>query len=346
MDGFPVTLTEAVCLGASFAFSGLFYCLYKKSQSAVNKLENAPRFTVDEKLKELLKVTQGACLQYAVIEGTVKSEEKPLTSQFQKEIFGVFQKFTLKEHKLMWNGILRTWIDTEHILHQRVNMVPFLLVGLDKTSVKVLHPLKAAGTYTEITYEKFIQASYGFGNLIEQYVSGVKPKGQLEIEEMLKVGTTLIGVGEVRLDADDTLCLLPPSDGSQYFLSTADFQTLLSSNYSTTLWWKALAVASSLAGAAVLLWVGLRYYRHLKFRWEQEQERRMFAEQRAEAARQPANEARPENVCVICLHHPRDCILLNCGHVCCCYVCYQALPQRKCPICRQRIDRVLPVFQP
>lgn len=31
--------------------------------------QSAPHFTVDGKLKELLKVTPGACLQYAVIEG-------------------------------------------------------------------------------------------------------------------------------------------------------------------------------------------------------------------------------------------------------------------------------------
>lgn len=39
MDGFPVTLTEAVCLGASLAFSGLFYYLYKKNKTTIKKLE-------------------------------------------------------------------------------------------------------------------------------------------------------------------------------------------------------------------------------------------------------------------------------------------------------------------
>lgn len=107
--------------------------------------QSAPHFTVDGKLKELLKVTPGACLQYAVIEGnqtfylvlykglqnfflcckshnsyshhclciyvigTVKSEKEPLASHFHKEIFGVLQKFTLKEHKLVWSGVSRTW---------------------------------------------------------------------------------------------------------------------------------------------------------------------------------------------------------------------------------------------
>lgn len=39
----------------------------------------------------------------------------------------------------------------------------------------------------EVIHEKFHQATYGFTDLIGQYLSGEKPKGQLETEEMLKV---------------------------------------------------------------------------------------------------------------------------------------------------------------
>lgn len=39
MDGFNVSVTEAVCLGASLALSGICYYLYKKSQATVDKLD-------------------------------------------------------------------------------------------------------------------------------------------------------------------------------------------------------------------------------------------------------------------------------------------------------------------
>lgn len=271
-------------------------------------------------------------------------------------------------------------MDTERVLHKRVNVVPFFLVGLDETAVRVLSPLYASGEHTEIINEKFHQPSYSFGQLVGQYLSGDKPKGHLEIEEMLKVsrsflkkrfmfdahkkkcinnwilfqvGTTLTGIGELILDMEGNLCLRPPSDNSQYFLSSADFETVCKENYLVAFWWKTLAAASALAGAAVLLWVALRYYKHLKRRWESEQESQEFARLQAEAARLRANdreaapnEAHSGNECVICLTHPRDCILLECGHVCCCYVCFQSLPRRKCPICRQDIVRVLPFYQP
>ncbi|XP_039999911.1 mitochondrial ubiquitin ligase activator of nfkb 1-A [Xiphias gladius] len=355
MDGFPVRITEAVCLGTSLALSGICYYLYRKSRSTVDKLDDAPHFTIDGKLKDILKVTPGACLQYAVIEGAVQPVGEPLTSNFQKESVGVLQKFMLREHRLVWNGLSSTWTDSERVMHQRVNAVPFVLVGSDETAVKVLCPLQASGVHMEITHEKFHQVNYGLGDIVGQYLSGEKLKGQLETEEMLKVGATLTGVGELILDTDGTLNLRPPSNSAQYFLSIMDFDTLRRDQENVVVWWKALAIASALAGAVVLLWVGRRYYYHLKDRWEREQERREFERLQAEAPRARAAVAGPEalqevvedqieNACVICLCRPRNCILLDCGHVCCCHSCYQALPQRRCPICRQNISRVVPLY--
>lgn len=78
-------------------------------------------------------------------------------------------------------------MDSEHIMHQRVNTVPFVLVGSDETTVKVLCPLQALGEHTEITHEKFHQVNYGLVDIMGQYLSGEKLKGHLETEEMLKV---------------------------------------------------------------------------------------------------------------------------------------------------------------
>lgn len=72
-------------------------------------------------------------------------------------------------------------------MHQRANAVPFVLVGSDETTVKVLCPLQASGVHMETTYEKFHQVNYGFSDIVGQYLSGKKVKGHLETEEMLKV---------------------------------------------------------------------------------------------------------------------------------------------------------------
>lgn len=78
-------------------------------------------------------------------------------------------------------------MDSERVLHQRVSAVPFVLVGPDETSVRVLCPLQASGVHMEVTHEKFHQVIYGLGDIVGQYLSGEKLKGQLETEEMLKV---------------------------------------------------------------------------------------------------------------------------------------------------------------
>uniref|UniRef100_A0A8C5DRT0 RING-type domain-containing protein n=1 Tax=Gouania willdenowi TaxID=441366 RepID=A0A8C5DRT0_GOUWI len=59
---------------------------------------------------------------------------------------------------------------------------------------------------------------------------------------------------------------------------------------------------------------------------------------------QDGQDNQPDNTCVICLDQPRNCVLLYCGHVCCCFRCYQALPQPRCPICRQAIIRVATLY--
>lgn len=68
-----------------------------------------------------------------------------------------------------------------------MNAVPFVLVGSDEITVKVLYPLQASGEHMEVTHEKFHQVNYGLGDIVGQYLSGEKLKGQLETEEMLKV---------------------------------------------------------------------------------------------------------------------------------------------------------------
>lgn len=227
-------------------------------------------------------------------------------------------------------------MDREHVLHERVNSVPFALVGGDGAQVQVLRPLEASGPEMETVHEKFHQASYGFTDLLSQYLSGEKSKGQLETEEMLRVGVSLTAAGELILDSDRLLKLRPPTDGSIYFLTTADFDSLRLDQEGQASGWWAVTGLFALVGIAVVLWVGLRYYRRIQRKWERERMKREFEQ---------IGEQDLENACVICLSNPRGCVLLDCGHVCCCYSCYEALPQPTCPVCRQGIRRVVPLYQ-
>ncbi|XP_028831109.1 mitochondrial ubiquitin ligase activator of nfkb 1-A [Denticeps clupeoides] len=346
MEFCSIRSLEAVCLGSSLGLAGLFYYIYRNKRKTVDKLNEAPQLAVDGELVNLLNQTPGKCLQYVVIEGAVQPVGEPLRSQFQEGTVGVIEKLVLQEHKLVWNSFARTWTDSERVLHQRVNAVPFNIVGSDQAVVRVLCPLEATGLKMEIIHEKFHQANFGFTDIIGQYLSGEKPKGQLETEEMLKVGATLTGVGELILDTDRIVKLRPPSNGAEYFLSTSDFEALRLEQEGEVMVWRVLASVCALVGVAAVLWVARRYYRTLQEKWEMDRLRREFRRISEEVDDgRSAGEEPLENSCVICLSNPRSCVLLDCGHVCCCFSCYQALPQPTCPICRQNIRRVVPLYQ-
>ena len=50
------------------------------------------------------------------------------------------------------------------------------------------------------------------------------------------------------------------------------------------------------------------------------------------------------NTCVVCMSEPRDCVLVDCGHICVCTTCARGLIPHQCPICRKRILQVIPVY--
>ncbi|XP_063162435.1 mitochondrial ubiquitin ligase activator of nfkb 1-A-like [Candoia aspera] len=345
MDALPFTLGELLCLGSSLAFSGLFYYLHRKKAKVVTKIQGAPKLQVSASLPSILSATGTNCLPYVVIEGVVQPVKSALTSPYHKELQGVIERLVLKEHRLIWNSLARSWTDSERVVLEQLHTVPFVLTSpIDKTAewVSVESPLQAVDLPLETVYERFQQMSHGFKDLLSHYLSGEKPKGFLETEEMLLVGSSLTGIGELVLRPDGTLCLQPPSDGAGYFLCLEDWQTLLAGMQSISSFWKWAALLCSLAASAVVLRALCRAHWNRRLSREREAQRREFEDF---LQHQNDSEELPPNACVVCLTSPRECVLLPCGHICLCFHCFQALPNPSCPICRGLIDRVVPLYQ-
>lgn len=229
--------------------------------------------------------------------------------------------------------------ESERVLSEQIYTVPFVLASPGPeavTQVSVDSPLQAVCLPLEMVYERFQQPTHGLRDLLGQYLIGEKPKGILETEEMLRVGAGLTGIGELSLHPDGSLHLQPPSQGDEFFLCLGDWQTVLSELESSSALWKGAALLLAAAGLAVLLHVLCRAYRRSRPKRHQEDK-----ELDVEEAGDPAS----EDSCVICLSRPRECVLLGCGHICCCFRCFQALPTRVCPICRGPIERVVPLYQ-
>ncbi|NXJ17770.1 MUL1 ligase, partial [Dicrurus megarhynchus] len=338
--------SQAVLLAASTAITALLYSVYRQKARVARGLEGARKVRLDGDLRAVLLEAPGRCVPYAVIEGVVRSVKETLSSQFVENCKGVVQRLTLQEHKMVWNRTTHLWNDYEKIIHQRTNTTPFELVPAEDgagVTVRVMKPLEAAELSLETVYEKFHPSVQSFTDVIGHYISGERPKGIQETEQMLKVGTALTGVGELVLD-NATIKLQPPKQGMPYYLSALDFESLLQKQESSVRFWKILTVVFGFATCAVLFFLLRKQYRHHRERQHLRQMQEEFRQAQERLTNAEGGETL-KNACVVCLSSTKSCVFLECGHVCSCHQCYQALPEpKKCPICRQGITRVVPLY--
>ncbi|CAN9515651.1 unnamed protein product [Ophioblennius macclurei] len=340
---------EIVVLATSSALTAIFYSIYKSRTTTVTRLKEAKKVSLDQDLKTLLSETPGRCVPYAVIEGAVRAKET-LSSQFVDNCKGVIERLTLKEEKMVWNRTTHLWNSKEKVIHQRTNTVPFSLGPHDEdisTSVRVIRPLDAAELNLETTYKNFHPTVRSFSNIIGHFISGEQTKGIEETEEMLRLGDSVTGVGELVLD-NNTIRLQPPKQqGFCYFLTRLDYESLLRKQEGNVRLWRVLTVLFGVAACSTLFYILWRSYMRHRKRKEERRILEEFKEQQKKRMREldvDESSVSPSS-CTVCLSRERACVFLECGHVCACAQCYEALPLPKtCPICRAAIDRVVPLY--
>ncbi|XP_034029336.1 mitochondrial ubiquitin ligase activator of NFKB 1 [Thalassophryne amazonica] len=347
-SGKPSTV-QIVVLATSTALTAAFYYMYRSRAATVIKLKEAKKVPIDQDLQNFLSETPGKCVPYAVIEGVVKSVKEHLSSQFVDNCKGVIDRLTLKEKKMVWNRTTHLWNDTEKVIHQRTNSVPFALGSHDEdviTTVRVVRPLEAEELDLETVYEHFHPTAQSLSKAIGHFISGERPKGIHEAEEMLRLDDSLTGVGELVLD-NNVIKLQPPKQGFSFFLSRVDYESLLRKQEKSVRLWKILTIIFGVAACSTVLFVLWRQYVEHRKRKEQRSMFEEFREQQRHRMRElnMEEDTVAPNVCSVCLGGERSCVFLSCGHVCTCTQCYEALPQpKKCPICRAVIDRMVPLY--
>ncbi|XP_018432028.1 PREDICTED: mitochondrial ubiquitin ligase activator of nfkb 1-A-like [Nanorana parkeri] len=333
---------ETLCGGSSLAFTSLFYYLYRRQRAAVCRIQAAPRLQVSADLRRLMETTRE--MSYVALEGRVEAVGNAISSENHPHLQAVIQKHQMVEHRLFWNSLTSSWSEYVRVIYERVKEIPFQLCPLegDEVSVLVCDPQNASGLTLQIVHEKFNAASLNLSELLGHYFSGEKPTGLLETEEILPVGTILTGVGKLTLNHKGEMTLEPPENGSTYFLSLSGYEDILHQQESLAKIWRGAALFFGALGAVVVCIAMYRAYQRYK---EKHKRQDHLDEQRSQTPDFDEEPADPERLCVICISRTRECVILPCGHVCCCFFCYQALPNQMCPICRCSIERVVPLFQ-
>ncbi|XP_023140317.1 mitochondrial ubiquitin ligase activator of nfkb 1-A [Amphiprion ocellaris] len=256
MSDLPVNPLVLIGVGSSFAFSGLFYRLYQEKKKELDKLKEIPIFKPDQHLVKVLKATPHRRLQYVAVEGLVQADGEPLASKFVPRSFGVVQKIAVEEHWKYWNSLTRTWNSRTMNRKETSNSVPFSLISpgayITDFYVKVQNPLEASGSYLERVYHKVRQAEKDMVNVVLQGLSGEKPVAMEESEELLRVGSTLTGFGEVVLEGGEVMRLQAPQDGRSFVLVPGNHRSFMERHEATASMWKTLTAVTGLTGAAVL----------------------------------------------------------------------------------------------
>lgn len=136
------------------------------------------------------------------------------------------------------------------------NSVPFSLVSpgayIGDLFVKVQNPLEASGDFLERVYFKVRRAEEGLVDVVVQGISGEKPVAMEESEELLRVGSTLTGFGEVVLEGGQVMRLQAPQDGRKFVLVPSDHRSFLERHEKSASMWKTLTAVSGITGAAIL----------------------------------------------------------------------------------------------
>ncbi|KAM9299596.1 mitochondrial ubiquitin ligase activator of NFKB 1 [Gastrophryne carolinensis] len=340
------SLGQILLLASSSAATAIFYSIYRSKLRTAQTLKGARHISLDDDLPAVLMDLPGKCVPYAVIEGAVRAVKDSLSSQFMDNCKGVIHRLSLKEHKMVWNRTTHLWNDQEKVIHQRTNTVPFELARDDDggrgPAVRVLRPLDAAELDLETVYEKYHPALQSFSDTIGHFLTGERPKGVQETEEMLRLGAGLTGVGELVLD-NGAVKLQPPRAGAPYYLSRLDFQALVQRQEARVRLWRALFLLCGAAACLVIFFALRREYRRRREGRRLRELRREFLE--AQQGVEPEEEEAARDACAICFAGRKACVFLECGHVCSCHACYLALPQpKKCPICRHPIARMVPLY--
>ena len=359
---------ELICLGVDVLICGIVYKVFTTTNSVIKDLSNAAQVDIDDNIKTVIKnhpeaiineQSGTATIPYAIIRGSATPLGKELSSSYPSEpLKGLIQKVLFTEHK---RNLSRTgfWVDSQRVIHQYTNDVPFCLVNPREQSafsfvkpyVEVMDWADSTRIDLDTVFDNFEANSTTFGSHLWGWVMGDMQKGVQKTEMMLKSGSPLTGVGQI-VSGPMGVKLQPPTDDKAYFLVKNSLSSLVKEYENSR---TALKIFVGIFGGIGLFITGMiawKYYKKTQIERENRVNQDTLSNIRAERQNRPVRgggegDNVPDSLqCVVCLGAEREVILLPCGHVCVCADCADTLLSQghHCPVCRATIASVMPAY--
>lgn len=343
-------VVELICLGVDAVVLAIVYAFYRSNSRHVESVKNAPVLDITKNLKTTVQAVYDGYVPYAVIRGSVKAIARPLNSKNTPDLAGVIQQNILTEHKLQWSWATRWWQEVRKNISISTNTVPFALKG-DKALVEVGEPLQACLLDIPTVHDEFQPSQLGFWDWMTRFFIGETTTGYQHIEKMLTEGSTLTGVGALTLNGG-VLRLEPPQHKLTYYLTEMSGPSLIKHLESDVKSLKVAMVIFGMFGSVMLAIVLVNYYHKYRERRDRlaaiQRMREAMEEQMREQQQQNGGVNQGDNgqdkTCVVCLNNPREVLILECGHICCCVECGYSLNPALCPVCRGPIARFVPAY--
>ena len=351
LDERAIIETSAIAIGSSF--TALFYFLFRRTFSHAKKVKNAKSLNIDDDLPTLIQNAPSSCMPYVALTGSVDTFETPLSCKADNTIKGVIWKKTTTEHKDIYHKYTHSWNNITNEISSVSDSIPFHLIG-ETSAVRVIvsDPLQSSWIEDsiEVVDEQFHPATSTAVENFVGYISGDRLKGYTDTERMLKLGSKLCAIGELVYENNSIKIRPPLGSSSEYIVTKLSQKEIVNGIERKAKLWKIFSVVLLAASATGLYFLIRRLRRRYKeVKDEQKNSKKLSAirKQRTAIAARLNRDPSHKSVepCVICLSNPRECVLLDCGHICVCVDCLEALPSPKeCPICRSTVIRTVPLF--
>ncbi|XP_032683949.1 mitochondrial E3 ubiquitin protein ligase 1-like isoform X1 [Odontomachus brunneus] len=168
------TVIFAICL------KQYIYC-----RNAIKAIQNVELCNVGSDLGNILNNRTQNKIDYIAVRGLVKPLGEPLQSINKKNVFGVIQTLSVKEHV-----VARTsagfWSDQKRTMQKVFNTVPFVLKN-ESYSVEVIDPLSANILNLDVISDHYEPIIPTVIDHIWGFLTGIRQRGLQTTEKMLRV---------------------------------------------------------------------------------------------------------------------------------------------------------------